>query len=628
MFFRRKTAYFTIFLALLLAVPVSASKMTTGKVRSVLGDVTRQKAHKDNWTALRVGAKVEESDKIKTASESQAIINLPDGSTISVEENAMVVFSELIAMNNSQRLTAEVIYGKVRFDVQKQNSEESSFKFRTGTAAAAIRGTAGVIGQTSRKKPIAALSEGKLEITIGSKTTSINGGETAIPDGDSIVVLQLSSSGNLDFLNKIDSLLSDSTKTLNDLKQEIAVMDSIYVAKQKASVDSLDCSFEAIPDTVNTSYLTIKGNCKPGIFVQIGAERIEVSDEPFQFTPSWNSDTYGPKKFPVSCFVGKVSLPCGYITTNYTKPATKEAKKEVKKPDPKPFKVFTTSPIKVCEVGAVSIEGSFDPIEEDATLFVKLGNYTSPNLVPMTPSGNFKHTIAISDRIGNWEEKKAYVEFHSKANNKLVEFDLDIDKNCAAVNQENPILHLQRYDSTTCKASFSLSNTRGDVTFLTTLVDGNKTKETSYTKDAFTTFNLTTGTHKYTFTATDRAGNKTEIVKNMSCYPKNKVSISIRGGNIEQVRIPVIPHKNNHKVSTTFSFKLNNVPQMDPAQIKRISVKQNGQNILLLKETQINDIKFDIPIELIREKKTIIIKVEVVMKNGNILNASKIYEVR
>lgn len=624
MFFRRKTTYFIIFLALLLAAPVFANKMTTGKVRSVLGDVTRQKAQKTNWTALRVGAKVEESDKIKTASESQAIINLPDGSSISVEENALVIFSELVAMNGSQHLTAEVIYGKIKFDVQKQSNKENTFNFRTGTAAAAVRGTAGIIGQTSRGKPIAALSEGKLEITIGSKISAINGGETAIPDGDSLVVLQLASSGDLNFLNQIDSLLSDTTKTLNDLKEQIRKLDSINVAKQKAQIDSLDCSFEAIPDTINTSYITIKGNCKPGIFVQVGAERIEVSDETFQFTPSWDSETYGPKKFPISCYVGKISLPCGYITTNYSKPVVKEAKKT----EPKQFKIHTQSPIKVCNVGEVSIEGTFDPIEEDATLFVKLGSYTSPNLVPMTPSGNFKHTIAISDRIGNWEEKKATVEFHSKTSNKTVNLDLDIDKNCAAINQKNPILHLQRYDSTACKASLSLSNTHGDITFLTTKVDGDKTKETSYTMDAFTTFNLTTGIHKYTFTATDRAGNKAEIEKTMSCYPKNKVFISIKGGNTEQVRIPKIAKKNNHKITTAFSFKLNNVPQADPAQIKKISVKQNGQNIFLLKDSQINDTKFDIPIELMREKKTIIIKVEVVMKNGNILNASKIYEVR
>ena len=97
MFITHNFKTFAIFMVLLLAVPTLAEKTSTGKVRSVLGDVSRQKVNKSNWTALRVGAKVEQSDKIRTEIESQAIINLPDGSTISVEENSLVVFEELIA---------------------------------------------------------------------------------------------------------------------------------------------------------------------------------------------------------------------------------------------------------------------------------------------------------------------------------------------------------------------------------------------------------------------------------------------------------------------------------------------------------------------------------------------------
>jgi FecR protein. len=135
-------------------MPAIAAKPTSGKVRSVLGDVSRQKANKTNWAALRVGATVEQADKIRTEIESQAIINLPDGSTISIEEKTLVVFEELLSHEGNQQITADVQKGKVRFDVQKQKGKESSFKFRTGTATAAIRGTAGVIGQTSRGKPI------------------------------------------------------------------------------------------------------------------------------------------------------------------------------------------------------------------------------------------------------------------------------------------------------------------------------------------------------------------------------------------------------------------------------------------------------------------------------------------
>lgn len=628
MSFSPYSKFFAVFMAMLLAMPALAAKPTSGKVRSVLGDVSRQKVNKTNWAALRVGATVEQADKIRTEIESQAIINLPDGSTISIEENTLVVFEELVAMNGSQQFTANVQQGKVRFDVQKQKGKESSFKFRTGTATAAVRGTSGVIGQTSRSKPIAALREGKLEISTGSGMVNINGGETAVPNGDSFVVLELASSGDLDFLNKIDSLLNDTTMSLEDLKKNIQSLDSIYAINLKNAADTLGCSFESIPDSVTTPFLTIQGLCKPGIFVEIGAERIETTDEPFQFTPTWDASAYGTKKFPVSCFVGKVNLPCGYITTNYVQPAKPVKKTEVApKTEKVPFQLTTQSPVKVCKTGAVTMEGTFDTTAANAALFVKLGSYTSPNLVPLSQGSKFSHTIAVSDRIGNWEEKKAYAEFHTAEGIQTASIDLEVDKSCAKVNQEVPIVHFQRYDSTRCEASISVSNIKGDVVLLSTFIDGALSKETSLNKDVFTTFKLKAGSHKYTFKAADRAGNKGEVVKTLGCFPKVNTNLSIQGGNYELVRAPLPVKGAKSGISRNVKFKIANVPQQDPEQIKRITIKQNGKNVVQLQNKQITDLNFDIPVELARDKKTII-KIEVVMKNGRILNASKTYEVR
>lgn len=629
MFFSQKSKILVIFTALLLAMPSLAAKSTSGKVRSVLGDVARQKANKTNWAALRVGATVEQADKIRTEIESQAIINLPDGSSISIEENTLVVFEELIAKDGNQKLTADVQQGKVRFDVQKQKGKESSFQFRTGTATAAVRGTSGVIGQTSRGKPIAALREGKLEITTGSGQVNINGGETAVPNGDSFVVLELASSGDLDFLNKIDSLLSDTTKSIDDLKKSIQSLDSVYAANLKDAVDTLGCAFESIPDTVTSPFLTIQGSCKPGIFIEVGAERIETTDEPFQFTPTWDESAYGAKKFPVSCFVGKISLPCGYITTTYAKPGkpVKKIEKQEPKAEKVPFKLTTPSPVKVCKTGTVTMEGTFDTTATNATLFVKLGSYTSPNLVPLSQGSKFSHTIAVSDRIGNWEEKKAFAEFHTAEGVQTESVDLDIDKSCAKVNQVTPIVNFQRYDSTRCNISISISNIKGDVVLLSTFVDGALTKETSLDKDIFTTFKLKAGSHKYTFKAEDRAGNKAELVKTLGCFPNLNTTLAVQGGNYELIRAPLSPKGSKTGITRNVKFKVANVPQQDPSQIKRITIKQNGKNVVQLQNKQITDLNFDIPVELVRDKKTII-KIEVVMKNGRVLNASKTYEVR
>ena len=191
-----------IAVALMLAVPFSyAAKNTSGKVRSVIGDVTTQKKSEGNWVPLRVGAKVKEKDVIRTLVESQAIVALPDGSTISVEENSLVEFSQLVSEDGVQTAMTDIKSGKIRFDVQKQASKESSFKFKTGTATAAIRGTDGVIGKTSGGAVIASLRNGRLEITVKGQKTELEGGQTVFSKDTSFVILDLASSGDLSFLN-------------------------------------------------------------------------------------------------------------------------------------------------------------------------------------------------------------------------------------------------------------------------------------------------------------------------------------------------------------------------------------------------------------------------------------------
>ena len=195
------------------------------------------------------------------------------------------------------------------------------------------------------------------------------------------------------------------------------------------------------------------------------------------------------------------------------------------------------------------------------------------------------------------------------------------------MNQEVPIIHFQRYDSTRCEASISVSNIKGDMVLLSTSIDGALSKETSLDKNIFTTFKLKAGSHKYTFRAQDRAGNKAEVVKTLGCFPKVNTSLSVQGGNYELIRAALSPNGVKTGISRNLKFKISNVPQQDPEQIKRITIKQNGKNVVQLQNKQITDLNFDIPVELARDKKTII-KIEVVMKNGRILNASKTYEVR
>ena len=618
-----------IAVALMLAVPFSyAAKNTSGKVRSVIGDVTTQKKSEGNWVPLRVGAKVKEKDVIRTLVESQAIVALPDGSTISVEENSLVEFSQLVSEDGVQTAMTDIKSGKIRFDVQKQASKESSFKFKTGTATAAIRGTDGVIGKTSGGAVIASLRNGRLEITVKGQKTELEGGQTVFSKDTSFVILDLASSGDLSFLNEIDALLSDTTLTLDMLKETIQAKDNEYRAKQTAARDSIKCSFEALPDTIYTTSATIKGTCPAGVAVEVSGERIESTGDVVQFTPNWAPSAIGEKKFPVVCYTGKVSFGCADLKTYYKLPPDTTAQDTVTQATQIPFKVTSPLSLTICESGAATIEGQFDPADSAATLFVKLGKYTSPNLVPLSAGGKWTHTITISDQKGNWDEDRAIVEFNGATGRATVQVELKVDKSCGAVNLGRPVLLFQRTDSIRCEASVSIANINDDIVILSTERDNTPLKETYFDKNSYSTIKLKSGLHEYTWTARDQAGNKAVLKKKLGCYPNISAAISLSKGSKERLRVPPPPNGVSRRFERSMVFSITGVPDQDPSHIKRVVVKKGNENLLFREGSQqITDLWFDVPVELEYGKKTEI-EIQVILKNGKTLNALKIYEVR
>ena len=579
-----------IAVALMLAVPFSyAAKNTSGKVRSVIGDVTTQKKSEGNWVPLRVGAKVKEKDMIRTLVESQAIVALPDGSTISVEENSLVEFSQLLSEDGVQTAMTDIKSGKVRFDVQKQTSKESYFKFKTGTATAAIRGTDGIIGTTSKGIIIASLRNGRLEI--------------------------------------LDAMLSDTTISLEKLTETILAKDNEYKAKQTAAKDSIKCSFETLPDTIYTPNVTIRGTCPAGISVELSSERIESTGEMIQFTPSWAPSSIGDKKFPVVCYAGKVSFGCADLHTVYKLPPDTTAKDSITQATNIPFKVTTPLSLNICETGAATIEGEFDPNDSTATLFVKLGNYTSPNLVPLSAGGKWTHTITISDQKDNWNEEYATVEFNGATGRENVKIKLEIDKSCEAINLNRPMLLFQRTDSIRCEASVSIANVKDEVVILSIERDNTPLKETYFDKNSYSTLKLKSGLHDYTWIVRDQAGNKNKIKKKLGCYPNIQASISIAKGQNERLRVPPPPKGISRYFERPLVFSIN-IPDQDPSHIKRIVVNKGNENLLLLEGSKrITELRHEVRVKLEYGKKTEI-EIQVLLKNGKQINATKIYEVR
>ena len=115
----------TVFLMalVLLLSSFSYAAPVAGKVRSALGDVSRQKKNQSTWSTLRVGAKVFQTDKVKTGQESELVLGLPDGSIITIEEHSEVELSELFEENGAYKTSIDIQSGRLSFAAQKQEKK-------------------------------------------------------------------------------------------------------------------------------------------------------------------------------------------------------------------------------------------------------------------------------------------------------------------------------------------------------------------------------------------------------------------------------------------------------------------------------------------------------------------------
>lgn len=246
----------SVVLGMLVVPSLVLADAPAGKVRSKLGDVDRQKENQDAWKPLSVGASVFQSDRVRTGTESEVIFGLPDGSVISIAENAEIVLSELLEKDGAFRTKFEIKKGHMNFDVKKL-SKNSSFEFKTGTATAAIRGTKGFIG--GAKGFVGSLKEGKLEIQSGNgRTVSIGAGETAI-GRDSLVVMKLASSGDPALAKQLEKIVEDSTLSIENLVAAAKTADSTMAVEQEKGMDG-DLEISSVSSSVCEGGLKIEGS--------------------------------------------------------------------------------------------------------------------------------------------------------------------------------------------------------------------------------------------------------------------------------------------------------------------------------------------------------------------------------
>ena len=651
-------------LALLMAFSsiALAAKPTSGKVIDKLGEAKLQKATKiGDWTEISVGNRVKEKDQIRTGIESHVAITLSDGSSIVVQENSLVEFTTLQAEDGIQTALTDIKTGKVKFDAQKQHSS-GSFKFKTATATAAIRGTDGYFGWTVKTRGTylsLVRGNGVLRSNDGTEC-EVNGGQTAFFRGKSpkCHVFDIKSSGNKDFINGLDSLLDNETITEDKLNDFIQKLDKDLQEQMNKAIESISCKFEPLEDTTTVSNVSIKGICSPGVTLNLSGATFESKGEAFEIHTEWAPSSEGLKKFNATC-TGSLEYPCknqpekkskkpvlckkdvtiecGTLTTYYKNPAATHAvdstaQDSTTKTDSiivKPFAITTPSPVTVCEPGSVTIEGTFDQTDPKATLFVKMGNYKSRNLVPLSANGDFVHMINISDVAKNWNETKITVEYNGASGARSASILLNVDKTCKQVNMKRPVLTFVSSSPIRCDARFALTEATDDIVIVSKEIDGNAYGETTYRQNTNLSLKLTPGIHKYTLKATDQAGNTATTTRRIGCFPPHTASIEIAGKTVETLRPPPAPpyqDKANEDIRQTMRFKLVGVLQQNPEHIKHIKVTQDGKTLLDISGEQIVDLDYDVPVSLYRGTRSIL-NVYAEMMNGKKYNAVKIYEV-
>ncbi len=540
---------------------------------------------------------------------------------ITIRENSKVVFDEFSEENGDYKTNIMVIAGRLDFSVQKQNGN-SSFQFKTGVMAAAIRGTEGCFA--GGDVFLAGLRNGALQVDKANlQTVLIHGGQIVF-DRDSLVVLDVASAGEPDFHDAVISILSDKTIPLDDIVKLIHQEDSLYTRSVQEARKQVNCTIDALPDTVSNQEIQIHGRCSAGATVSFFGEPILLeSNGNFFASLPLDSIATGEKKLRLDCSAMGRNFSCADAKTFY-KPADQKIVSQA---------IITSKvPAQVCDEG-LNIEGTYQTLDTTAKLTISVGSsYTSANLIKVADGKPhpFAQNITVTDRNGLWNTKVAKLELEAEGKTVTQEIPLQISKTCQAVNQQPPLIKLISYDSLSCKAFVSVGNLQDDISIFRTNVDNITGKANILEKNISTKIELQPGIHEYEFVAKDQAENEASITRTLGCFPDKFFSVQIKGAKGKEVIWIPPENPSNHSdngnrfLKRTLRFKID-LPSI--AEIYDVTVKQNGVKILHELTSQIESLDYDVPVELLRSKTH---KLEVIVKHksGRTASATKIYEVK
>ncbi|WP_298770969.1 FecR family protein [uncultured Fibrobacter sp.] len=194
-----------------------------------------------------------------------------------------------------------------------------------------------------------------------------------------------------------------------------------------------------------------------------------------------------------------------------------------------------------------------------------------------------------------------------------------------ADNNELPTIQFVAYDSIRCSANLAIGGMKNDKGSLSVLANGSPVLQENISKNKQKKIDLQAGKFEYVAVLQDQSGNKAEATSTMGCYPVKRFNIEIMGSKREVLNVPPPPQDMQDRISATLNFKIK-LPDNDPESLYKVTVKQNGKVILQESLSQIQNLDYQIPVELTRAINNKF-DIEAIHKSGFRARAQKVYEV-
>ena len=612
-------------------------KKEIATAQQVTGEVLFKKKGKGQWRRVKVGTKITEADVLRTMVESNVQLVLESGSTVSLEENTVVKLSELVKDGKKSTSKVDIKRGKILFNVKKLTASKSKFTFETLTATAAIRGTIGSLS-FGKGGTVASLEEGKLELKSdkGGKSVTIGANQIAIQSDKGFEVKTVKNKNEL--LKTLETLEKDTTTVY-----QVTLSDSVKAELQEFVSDTVDILPDSLESTVEDSLnnpppvledttsqteinddetelvlsvtepgansfvkgtsMNVSGYTAIGAIISIGAASVISEDGTFNLTvPLSQSD--GPFILEVQATLENQKLSQS-IPLNYGDEEEVSIPTEI---------ILETSENQNINNGILNIRGRYTG--KNANLTLKALNKTYDLT---SKSQTFSLVLPITDNDGTWNLEEVSLDLKSDDGEDSKQINVEVDKTSKSVNTLPPKLSVAMQDNSGY-AVVNVEQVSGDlVNLIVRRGDELEERELNYDLRNFRV-ELLPAENDYEIEAVDQAGNSVKrSFKGVAYYPKAqfKVEISSKYKNRTLRLPPKFSRISSHTPTERITIRIKNLPDDNYRFIKRITVAGNDGIIHELKNTDIDDVIYDLEVELERGTNNQFV-VEVEPHNGSI----------